>query len=285
MSIIRFDDVTKYYGDIRGIEGLSFEVEENEIFGLLGPNGAGKTTTVKTIVRMIQDYKGDVEIFGKDLREWGKDYYEKVGISFEYPALYSKLSAMDNLKFFSSFYRKKTEDPKDILELVGLEKDSDLIAGGFSKGMKKKLDIARALINDPDIVFFDEPVAGLDPGSARHIKDVMLSKKEDEGKTIFLNTHNMAVADELCDRVAFIVDGSVRLVDNPKKLKVERGERKIKVEFEDDGRVRTSEYALQGIGDNHEFLKILKKHPIQRIHTMEPDLEEVFLEVTGEGLR
>lgn len=285
MSIITFNDVTKYYGDVRGVEDLSFEVKENEIFGLLGPNGAGKTTTVKIIVRMIKDYKGDIEIFGKNLKEWGKEYYEKIGISFEYPALYSKLTAIDNLSFFGSFYNKKTERPRDMLELVGLEKDSDLTVGGYSKGMKKKLDIARALIHDPDIILFDEPIAGLDPGSARHIKDIILKKKEEEGKTVFLNTHNMTIADELCDRVAFIVDGSVKLIDNPKKLRVERGEKRINVEYESDGRVESSEFPLMGIGDNDEFIKILKEHKIQRMHTLEPNLEEVFLEVTGEELR
>lgn len=284
LSIIEFNNATKYYGDVRGIEDLSFDVEESEIFGFLGPNGAGKTTTVKTMVKMIKDYEGEIEIFGKNLKKWGKDYYEKIGISFEYPALYSKLSATENIDFFKSFYQKNTEDSTNLLTLVGLEKTSDQVVGNFSKGMKKKLDIARALVNDPDLIFFDEPIVGLDPGSARKIKDIILRKKEEEEKTVFLTTHNMTVADELCDRVAFIVDGSVRLVGNPKKLKVERGEKKVEVEYEEDGNVKSSEFSLQGIGDNQEFMNILKNNTIQRMHTLEPDLEEVFLEVTGERL-
>jgi len=284
LSIIEFYGATKYYGDVRGIEDLSFKVEESEIFGFLGPNGAGKTTTVKTMVKMIKDYDGEIDIFGKNLKKWGKDYYEKIGISFEYPALYSKLTAIENLEFFKSFYQNNTEDSTELIDLVGLEKRSDQVVGNFSKGMKKKLDIARALVNDPDLIFFDEPIVGLDPGSARKIKDIILSKKEDEKKTVFLTTHNMTVADELCDRVAFIVDGSVRLVGNPKKLKVDRGEKKVKVEYESDGKVKASEYSLQGIGNNQEFMNILKNNTIQRMHTLEPDLEEVFLEVTGERL-
>jgi len=284
LSIIEFNDATKYYGDVRGIENLSFEVEKSEIFGFLGPNGAGKTTTVKTMVKMIKDYEGEIDIFGKNLKKWGKDYFEKIGISFEYPALYSKLTAIENLEFFKSFYQKNTEDPTELIEVVGLEKRSDQVVANFSKGMKKKLDIARALVNDPDLIFFDEPIVGLDPGSARKIKDIILSKKEDEKKTVFLTTHNMTVADELCDRVAFIVDGSVRLVGNPKKLKVDRGEKKVRVEYESDGKVKASEFSLQGIGNNQKFMNILKNNTIQRMHTLEPDLEEVFLEVTGERL-
>lgn len=284
LKVIEIENLTKYYGDTKGTENLSFEVEKGEIFGFLGPNGSGKTTTIKTMVKIITDYDGEVEIFGKNLRDWGEDYYGKIGISFEFPALYSKLTARENLDFFSSFYREGTEDSSNILEIVDLEKDSDLTVGSFSKGMKTKLDIARALVNDPDLIFFDEPIAGLDPGSARKIKDLIFSKKE-EGKTIFLTTHNMTVADELCDRVAFIVDGAVRLIDNPNKLKAERGERRVEIEYEDDGKVDSSEFPLQDIGENQEFLHILKNNEIQRMKTLEPDLEEVFLQVTGEELR
>ncbi|KXB06727.1 ATP-binding protein [candidate division MSBL1 archaeon SCGC-AAA382K21] len=284
MKVIEIENLTKYYGDTKGTENLSFEVEKGEIFGFLGPNGSGKTTTIKTMIKMLTDYDGEVEIFGKNLRDWGKDYYEKIGVSFEFPALYSKLTARENLDFFSSFYREETEDSSKILEIVDLGKDSGLTVGSFSKGMKTKLDIARALVNDPDLIFFDEPIAGLDPGSARKIKDLIFSKKE-EGKTIFLTTHNMTVADELCDRVAFIVDGAVRLIDNPNKLKAERGKRRVKIEYEDDGKVDSSEFPLQDIGENQEFLHILKNNEIQRMKTLEPDLEEVFLQVTGEELR
>lgn len=285
MGIIDFNNVTKYYGDVRGIENLSFEVKEGEIFGFLGPNGAGKTTAVKTMVRMIKDYDGKVEVLGKDLDDWGKDYFERIGISFEFPALYSKLSALENLEFFDSFYREDIEDPNKILDLVNLSKDSDLKVSGFSKGMKKKLDIARALINDPDLIFLDEPISGLDPGSARNIKDMILRKNKEEEKTIFLTTHNMSVADELCDRVAFIVEGGIRLIDDPRKLKVERGEKRVKIEYELDSEIKSTEFPLEGIGENQEFLNILEKNSIQRMHTLEPNLEEVFLEVTGEELK
>jgi len=282
MPVIEVKNVRKYYGDVRGVENLSFEVEEGEIYGFLGPNGAGKTTTVKILVKIIKDYTGEVKVFGKDLRKWGKDYYNKIGVSFEFPAVYSRLTALENLEFFASFY-KKYLDPMEVLKMVGLDKEADQLVAGFSKGMKKKLDLARALLPDPDILFLDEPLEGLDPASARKFKDLFLEMRG-SGKTIFLTTHNMYVADELCDRVAFIVDGSVRLVDNPGELKVKMGKKLVKVEYVVNGDVAVKEFPLEGIGQNEEFLKVLRNHEIRRINTEEPTLEEIFLKVTGRRL-
>ncbi|ASJ09377.1 ATP-binding protein [Thermococcus siculi] len=282
MPVIEVSGVKKYYGDVRGVENLSFSVEEGEIYGFLGPNGAGKTTTVKILVKIIKDYTGDVRVLGKDLREWGKDYYNRIGVSFEFPAVYSRLTALENLEFFASFYKRHL-DPMEALKMVGLDKEADQLVSGFSKGMKKKLDLARALLPDPDILFLDEPLEGLDPASARKFKDLFLEMKEG-GKTIFLTTHNMYVADELCDRVAFIVDGSVRLVDNPGELKVKMGKRLVKVEYVAGSEVRKAEFPLEGIGRNEEFLKIIRGHEVRRINTEEPTLEEIFLKVTGRRL-
>ncbi|WP_324609540.1 hypothetical protein [Thermococcus piezophilus] len=133
------------------------------------------------------------------------------------------------------------------------------------------------------MLFLDEPLEGLDPGSARKIKDMLLEMREN-GKTIFLTTHNMYVADELCDRVAFIVDGAVRLVDSPKELKVKMGKRVVKVEYAASGNVEVREFPLEGLGQNEEFLEILRNHEVRRINTEEPTLEEIFLKVTGRRL-
>ncbi|NJE76136.1 ABC transporter ATP-binding protein [Thermococcus sp. ES12] len=282
MPVIEVENVKKYYGETRGVENLSFSVERGEIYGFLGPNGAGKTTTVKILVKIIKDYHGTVKVFGKDLREWGKDYYGKIGVSFEFPAVYSRLTALENLEFFASFYKRHL-DPVETLKMVGLDKEADQLVSGFSKGMKKKLDLARALLPDPEILFLDEPLEGLDPASARRIKDLLLEMREN-GKTIFLTTHNMYVADELCDRVAFIVEGSVRLVDNPSELKVKMGKRVVKVEYVSNEGVKTAEFPLENLGGNEEFLRILREHEIRRINTEEPTLEDIFLKVTGRRL-
>ncbi|MCD6523434.1 MAG: ABC transporter ATP-binding protein, partial [Thermococcus sp.] len=168
-------------------------------------------------------------------------------------------------------------------KMVGLEEKADELVSGFSKGMKKKLDLARALLPDPEILFLDEPLEGLDPASARRIKDLLLEMREN-GKTVFLTTHNMYVADELCDRVAFIVDGSIRLVDDPGELKVKMGKRLVKVEYVADGGVAVKEFPLENIGRNEEFLRIIREHEVRRINTEEPTLEEIFLKVTGRRL-
>ncbi len=280
--VIEVENVRKYYGEVRGVDGLSFSVERGEIYGFLGPNGAGKTTTVKILVKILKDYEGTVKILGKDLREWGKEYYNKIGVSFEFPAVYSRLTARENLQFFASFYRKHL-DPTEVLKMVGLEEKADELVSGFSKGMKKKLDLARALLPDPEILFLDEPLEGLDPASARRIKDLLLEMRE-SGKTVFLTTHNMYVADELCDRVAFIVDGSIRLVDNPGELKVKMGKRLVKVEYVANGSVAVKEFPLENIGQNEEFLRVIREHEVRRINTEEPTLEEIFLKVTGRRL-
>ncbi|MFA4669217.1 ABC transporter ATP-binding protein [Pyrococcus kukulkanii] len=280
MKVIDVKNVRKYYGGVRGVDGLTFSVEKGEIYGLLGPNGAGKTTTIKILVKIIKDYDGKVNVLGRDLKEWDEGYYNKIGVSFEFPALYSKLTVLENLEFFASFYKRHLE-PREVLKLVGLN-ESNMLVLKLSKGMRRKLDLARALLPDPDILFLDEPLEGLDPESARRIKDLLLEMR-DTGKTIFLTTHNMYVADELCDRVAFIVEGKIRLVGNPKELKVRMGKRAVRIEYLDEGKVKIAEFPLENLGKNREFLDILRKE-IMRIETVEPSLEEIFLKVTGRRL-
>ncbi|MDV3104289.1 AAA family ATPase [Thermococcus waiotapuensis] len=147
----------------------------------------------------------------------------------------------------------------------------------------KKLDLARALLPDPEVLFLDEPLEGLDPGSARKVKDLLLEMKEN-GKTVFLTTHNMYVADELCDRVAFIVEGKIALVDSPGELKVKMGKRLVRVEYVAGNDVKIAKFPLENLGRNEEFLNIIKNYEVKRINTEEPTLEEIFLKVTGRRL-
>jgi len=191
------------------------------------------------------------------------------------------MSALENLDFFASFYKNHL-DPSELLKMMDLEKDQDKLVGEFSKGMKKKLDLTRALLPDPVILFLDEPLEGLDPESARKIKDLLLEMKEN-GKTIFLTTHNMYVADELCDRVVFLVEGKIRLIDNPKELKIKMGKRVVRIEYIQN-EMKTKEFPLEGLGQNEEFFKIIRNYEIRSIHTLEPTLEDVFLKVTGRRL-
>jgi fluoroquinolone transport system ATP-binding protein len=171
----------------------------------------------------------------------------------------------------------------ELLKLVGLEGDANNRVSHFSKGMKVRLGFVRALLNKPDLLFLDEPTTGLDPVNGRIIRDIILKKKT-EGTTVFLTTHNMALADELCDRVAFIVDGEIKLTDSPRQLKLQHGKRVVKVEFNQNSHVETREFGLKGLGTNADFLDLLCMKDVQTIHTEEATLEDIFIKATGRNL-
>ncbi len=265
------------------LKGVTFHIAKGEIFGLLGPSGAGKSTTQKILIGLLKDYEGHVTVFGRDLKAWGTDYYERIGVSFELPNHYLKLTALENLMYFRSLYAGATESPHTVLELVGLSEDSDKRLSQFSKGMRNRLNVARALLHKPELLFLDEPTSGLDPVNAWRIKEVIRQKKE-EGTTIFLTTHNMTVADELCDRVAFIMDGTIKLIDTPRALKLKYGQRVVQIEYGMNGHRHCREYPLEGLGNNTDFLGLLRQETIQTIHTQETTLEDIFIAVTGRSL-
>ena len=273
-----------YPGSARpALKQLSFSVERGEILGFLGPSGAGKSTTQKILIGLLKDYQGDVSVFGQDLRSWRSEYYERIGVSFELPNHYLKLTALENLNYFRSLYDGETEDPNHLLDMVGLGDDGALRVSQFSKGMKNRLNFARSLLNKPELVFFDEPTTGLDPVSARRIKDIILEKKRD-GRTIFLTTHDMVAATELCDHVAFIIEGEVKLIDSPRNLMLTHGARKVRVEYQVDHGVEQQEFPMEDLGRNEDFLRLLRTDSVQTIHTEEATLEKVFIEVTGRRL-
>ena len=269
--------------DHRAVNGITFGVEPGEIFGFLGPSGAGKSTTQKILIGLLRGYGGEVRVLGKRLEGWGADYYERVGVSFELPNHYQKLTALENLDFFRSLYFVPSEDPRRLLAMVGLENDADTRVSKFSKGMQMRLTFVRALLHRPALLFLDEPTSGLDPTNSRRIQEIIL-KLKDEGRTVFLTTHDMAVAERLCDRVAFIVDGEIAAIDSPRRLKLERGERRVRVEYGDEERTRKQEFSLDGLGDNERFLALLRGQRIETIHTGEATLEDIFVETTGKAL-
>jgi fluoroquinolone transport system ATP-binding protein len=285
MSVISVKDLTfTYAGSSKpAVNGLSFDIDWGEIFGFLGPSGAGKSTTQKVLIGLLRDFQGDVAVFDQDLRSWNADFYERIGVSFEFPNHYLKLSALENLNYFSKLYSVHTRPPPELLELVGLEEDGNTRVSQFSKGMKVRLTVARSLLNNPDVLFMDEPTAGLDPVNSRRIKE-LIKQEKNAGRTIFLTTHDMNVAEELCDRVAFLVDGEIALVNTPRALKLEYGASRVGVEYDVDGRVEAQEFVLDGLGEDTDFIGLLKTGTVQTIHTQEASLEEIFIEVTGRGL-
>jgi fluoroquinolone transport system ATP-binding protein len=268
----------------KAVNGVSFEIKKGEIFGFLGPNGAGKTTTQKLIIGLLKRYGGNVEILGKNLKSWKTELYNRIGVGFELPNHYQKLTALENLELFASFYRRRTIPSMQLLKMVELEEDANQRVGTFSKGMKSKLNFARSLLNDPEVLFLDEPTTGLDPVGRRLIKNMILQKRKEE-RAIFLTTHNMHDADELCDRVGFIVDGKLVLIESPRELKIKHGKKIVKLEYLKDGDLVSQEFDLDKLADNKSFLNLLRTGTVQTIHTEEATLEDIFIKATGRQLK
>lgn len=265
------------------IRGLNFAIEPGEIFGFLGPSGAGKSTAQRILIGLLKGYQGRVSVFGKDLKDWNADYYERIGVSFELPNHYLKMTALENLTYFASLYQNRTQDPRAMLDRVGLGEDRDRRVEQYSKGMKSRLNVARALMHEPELLFLDEPTTGLDPVNARLMKELIQLQKR-AGKTIFLTTHDMMIADELCDRVAFIVDGEVHVIDAPRDLKLRCGRREVRVQWRENQQLVTRDFPLETLGRDPDFLDLIRRSEVQTIHTMEATLEDIFIKATGQRL-
>lgn len=262
------------------IHSISLQVEKGTIFGLLGPSGAGKSTTQKIMTKLIRDYQGKIEFLGEDLRDFGKSFYETIGVGFEMPVHFNKLTAVENLKYFAALY-KTTIDYEALLRRVGLYEAKDQPVGEYSKGMKIRLNFVRALLNNPDVLFLDEPTNGLDPTNAKIIKDLILEFKA-KGKTVIITTHLMGDVEQLCDQVVFMVNGKLSEVASPRQWKSRYGRKIISVEYYENEQLKKREFPLEGLYQNQEFLDILKAD-IATIHSGETSLEDIFIQVTGSG--
>ncbi len=265
------------------IKGISFDILEGEIFGLLGPSGAGKSTTQKILIKLLEDYRGTIKYFGRDLSTLNNSFYEEIGVGFEVPVHFSKLTALENMKYFSGFY-KKTADIQELMERVGLWEYRDVKVGEFSKGMKVRLNFVRAMLNNPRVLFLDEVTNGLDPKNARIIKDMIVEYRA-KGGTVFLTTHLMNDVEQLCDRVAFCVNGRLIETSTPRDLKLRYGKREVKVEYRENGTIASAVFPLDGIGFNDQFQTLLKSGKIETIHSGETSMEEIFIIVTGVELK
>lgn len=267
------------------VRGMSFSVNRGEIFGFLGPSGAGKSTTQKILTGLLTGHGGTVSVWGKDPATWGTEYYQRIGVSFELPNHYQKLTALENLEFFASLYKGPTEDPMSLLDRVDLAEHAHTRVGKFSKGMQMRLVFVRALLHRPELLFLDEPTSGMDPVNGRRIKNTVRELR-DEGHTVFLTTHDMATADELCDRVAFVVEGKIAALDSPAEHKLSRSRRMVRVTYRsyvgDD--LQTKDFPLDGLADDAEFRALLQDSHIEAVHSQEASLEDVFIDVTGRSL-
>ena len=264
------------------ISDMSFSVSSGEIFGFLGPSGAGKSTLQKILIGLLTNYQGSAMVNGIECREHTKCFYEDIGVDFEFSTMYEKLTAKENLRFFSSLYEKKPRPIEELLEMVGLEHDADKCVSDYSKGMKSRLNFIKALLHAPLLLCLDEPTSGLDPTNSRMMKDMILAEKA-KGKTILLTTHNMQDAAELCDRVAFIVGGKICALDSPHNLIMSKGAATVTYTWVENGEHRAS-CPLEQISSDERLKNLIAQNRLQSIHSSEPTLNDIFIDVTGRTL-
>lgn len=304
--MIEIENLTRKFGDLVAVDNLTLHVNEGEVFGFLGPNGAGKTTTVRMLACLISKTSGEARIGEYEIgkKEDQAKIRKMIGLSPENVGLYESLSAYQNLDFFAKLYKRtemqRKEDIEHFLKLLGLWEKRDLPAGTFSKGMKQKLAIARALIHDPQVLFLDEPTANLDPEAAKTVRDFIMELKK-EKKTIFLNTHHLDEAQRICDRVG-IMKTKLVAVDSPESLMGSFRARRTSVKLE---RVNDAIVAaVTGLGfekvtvdGNNLVIEVNnpeKQNPgivkaitmvgghIQFVNDLRPSLEDVYLNLVRE---
>jgi len=277
------ENLTYSYGDRLAVDRISFEVGAGEILGFLGPNGAGKTTTVKMLTGQLKPQAGKAILLGRDIVKETQAVRANIGVCFEQTNLYEQMSALDNLLLFAELFSVKKFDGYALLKRVGLagrEKDK---VSGYSKGMKQRLMVARSLVNTPEILFLDEPTAGLDPVSSEAIGNIILEER-DRGATVFLTTHDMWEADKLCSRVAFMVKGKIAALDAPRNLKQQYGKRSLIAEVAAGEGLVKREINMDGAETPRTLQELFQREKVVTIHSEEATLEDIFIKVTGQRL-
>jgi len=276
-------DLTYRYGKLVAVDHIDFDVDAGEILGFLGPNGAGKTTAVKMLTGQIRPQEGQAVLLGHDVVKETEKVQSQIGVCFEQTNLYEQMSALDNLKLFAELFGMKDFDGYALLKRVGLAgREKDKVAN-YSKGMKQRLMVARSLVNLPQIIFLDEPTAGLDPVSSEAIGNIILEER-DRGATIFLTTHDMWEADKLCDRVAFMDQGKLAALDTPRNLKQQYGKRSLIAEVAAGGKLEKREIDMDVADTALAVEKLFEKEKVVTLHSEEATLEDIFIKVTGRRL-
>lgn len=260
---------------------ISFSVEHGKIFGFLGPSGAGKSTVQNLMTGLLPLQQGEVLYDGRSVGQLRTGFFNQIGVSFEQPNVYEKLTGYENLSYFAALFSVPTLDPMALLDRVGLRDSAHKKAAEYSKGMKQRLTLARALINKPEYLFLDEPTGGLDPSAAAGVRD-LIREQRDGGAAVFLTTHNMELADSLCDTVAFLSEGKIAAMDAPETLKLAYGNRSVRVVYMENGAQRSKFFDL---GDRSALADFLRRVEPVKVHSQEATLEEIFLRVTGKELK
>jgi len=233
--MIEVQHLTKRFNGTTVLSGVDFQVEDGEVFGYLGPNGAGKTTTMRIVLGLLKPTSGRASVFGKDLGD-NDDLRRRVGVLLENDGLYERLSAYENLNYYAQLYSVSDieEKIKNLLEFVGLSDRQNDKVGTFSKGMKRRLALARSIIHDPDVLFYDEPSAGLDPEAQRMVRDLILRLSGEKGRTIFLNSHDLDEVQRVCSRIVILQKGEMRAYDTVENLRMKFSKPAVEISLTDE---------------------------------------------------
>lgn len=233
--MIEVQDLTKKFNGKTVLNGINFQVKKGEIFGYLGPNGAGKTTTMRIILGLLRPESGRALVFGEELGDNG-DLRRRVGVLLENDGLYERLSAYENLNYYAQLYHASdTEEKiKNLLDFVGLSDRQNDRVGEFSKGMKRRLALARSIIHEPDVLFYDEPSAGLDPEAQKMVRDLILHLAREKGRTIFLNSHDLDEVQRVCSKIAIVQKGKIKAYDTVKNLRGKSSKPAVEIVLADD---------------------------------------------------
>ncbi len=278
--LVEVQGLVKHYGEVRAVEGISFTVGSGEVFGLLGHNGAGKTTTIRMLTGRTRPTAGRACIAGHDVALEREAVKPLINLVFEDQNLYERFSGRENLRVFADLYGVPKTRIEGLLADVGLVEAAGRKVKTYSTGMKQRLLIARALVNQPRVLFLDEPTRGLDPTSARDLR-ALIARLSDAGTTVFLTTHDMVEADDLCHRVAFLSQGKVVALDTPRELKLRYGQRTAVVLLRD-----RQEHTLQ-LDDPTDAARLaawMREGAVLTLHSQEGTLEDVFVALAGRPL-
>jgi ABC-2 type transport system ATP-binding protein len=300
-KVISVKNLIKKYGKLTAVDNISFEVNKGEVFGLLGENGAGKTTTLEMIEGLRKPTSGDISVLGCDIKTHVYDIKERIGVQLQSSAYYEYLTLREILDLFGSFY-KKHQNPDELLGTVALESKAKEYVKSLSGGQKQRFSIVASLINDPEIIFLDEPTTGLDPVARRNLWEV-ITKIRAQGKTIVLTTHYMEEAEVLCDRIAIMDKGKIIAMDDTHKLIektkfpyrvdiiLEKNNPKVREAFEKIGEVKNVggktndlSVSLRSKEDLAQAIKIINSENIETFSVGRATLEDLFIELTGKTI-
>lgn len=296
MRTIEVENLSFRYPSAKGdtIREIDFSVEQGEVFGFLGPSGAGKSTLQKILTGTLREYRGSVRVFGIEMKRRRSDYYQHIGVDFEFPNFYGKFTARENLRYFASLYAGETADPMALLERVGLHRDADKRVDSFSKGMKMRLGFVRALLHDPALLFLDEPTSGLDPESAQNVNRMIRELAREDGSTVFLCTHQLRYAQEICTRYGLIEAGRLLAEGTLEELRAQVGSGaalRIRAEKMPEGLAfRQTGPGLyeKRIASDREIPGIVRQivsggGEIYAVEAVKPDLEALYFALTAKG--